>query len=310
VRTEGFILLPIFGVYMLLIRAWKPIPLLATATLVYMLIGGVFKGDFLWIWTENPYSDPTQPYGLGEIGHFPGQYLFVAGIPIYGLTILGFLLLPYQWLRRTKGHSKELLLLVMLPFAVFFGAHMFFWSSGIGHSMGLKRVMIGIVPLGALIALSGLQQLRSILPSWKSLQLGVTGLAIAYVVLFPILPNPAALHASDLQLTVDQQLIQEAAAWMKTKDLRTRRVFSAHPSVPYFVGGDPFDQAHYTPLLFLNREKPASGSLILLDSWFGKVEAGYDREHFDGQPQEYRLLQSWVGQDGNTPITLLLYEKI
>ncbi|MFM2375667.1 MAG: hypothetical protein RLZZ165_764, partial [Bacteroidota bacterium] len=56
VRTEGFLLLPIFGAYLILAGKWKAMPLLAVGTVVYSVIGGFVLGDFLWIWTLNPYA--------------------------------------------------------------------------------------------------------------------------------------------------------------------------------------------------------------------------------------------------------------
>lgn len=310
VRTEGFLLLPVFGLYLLLLRNWRALPLLAAGTVAYMLIGGVAKGDFLWIWTENPYADKSQNYGVGGILHFPAQYLFVAGIPIYGLTILGFLLLPLQLVRKSLGPLRELLVLVVTPFVVYLGAHMFFWMTGTGHSMGLIRVLIGIVPLGALIALSGLQQLGQFLP-WRALRWSLIGLVTAYVVLFPILPNPAAIQAADIELSVDQQMIQAAARWMAQEEgLGQRQMYSAHPSAAYFMGKDPFDPLQYRALTRLHDDDPPVGTLILLDSWFGRVEAGYSQRHFDSRPEAYRQLHEWQGWAGDTKILLTLYEKI
>ncbi|HEX2899147.1 MAG TPA: hypothetical protein VHS96_05430, partial [Bacteroidia bacterium] len=96
VRTEGFLLLPVFGLILLLRKEWKAIPLLTLGTLVYAILGGIFLSDFLWIWTQNPYADQTLNYGLGGWLHFPEKYLFVVGIPIYALTLAGFVLAPLR----------------------------------------------------------------------------------------------------------------------------------------------------------------------------------------------------------------------
>ncbi len=310
VRTEGFLLLPVFGLYLLTRYAWKALPFLAAGTFVYMLVGGIFKGNFLWIWTENPYSGMAVPYGVGGILHFPEQYLFVAGIPICVLTGIGLLLLPLRWLPKYRGAANlPLLLLVVAPFLTYFGMHTFFWVTGIGHSMGLQRVLIGVVPLGALIALAGLQQVLQFLPH-RVLGTGLTALVMAYVVLFPMLPNPAAIHAVDLRPTVDQQMIQSAATWIAAAGLSDRKICSAHPSVPYLSDKDPFDPDQYSALLHLSSGELSTGTIVVHDSWFGPVEAGFALSYFNERPLQYKRLQTWNGAVENTPIVLTLFEKI
>ncbi len=313
VRTEGFLLLPVFGLYLLLQGNWKPMLCLAAGTLWYMVVGGIAKANFLWIWTENPYSSPTVPYGVGGLMHFPEQYPYVVGIPIFVLTILGLVLSPIGRRLQTGVPLRPLFWLVVAPFAVFFGAHVYFWVSGVGHSMGMIRVMISIVPLGALIALAGLQHLRALLQLLtKTKMIGsALGLfAAVYVIIFPIAPNPAAIHAADLELSVDQHMLKTAIQWTQANGMADRPLCSAHPSAGFLADKDLWDAYQFIPLISLHQTAPPKGTLILIDSWFGRVEAGFEMADFEGKPLEYKRLKTWEGSERNTAIILTLYEKI
>jgi hypothetical protein len=164
--------------------------------------------------------------------------------------------------------------------------------------------------LGALIALNGLNALLDFLPTRPSMKIALLVPILAYVVAFPVLPNPAAIHAKDLQLTVDQTLVQVAMAWTAAQGLTSRKMYAAHPSAGLFTTKDPFDGAEYGSLLILQHQDPEKGALILWDSWFARVEAGYHDTDFESRPEAYRMLQTWTGMEGNTPIKVALYEKI
>lgn len=308
VRTEGFLLLPVFGLYFLLRQEWKAIPFLGLGTVLYAVLGGIFLGDLLWIWTQNPYAIDRLNYGMGSLSHFPVQYLFIVGIPIYALSILGLALAPVRLVLGKPPKLLEELLLVLGPFLAYFVAHMYFWVSGVGHSMGLIRVMIGIVPLGALFALAGLDQLLQWLPSRRRwVRTILMALVAVYVGIFPFIPNPAAFHARDFKPTVDQAMLQEVGAWMREEGLLEKKIYTVHPSAAFYLGIDPFDPQRYRSLNRFRDDKPGPGCLILLDTWFGKVESGYIPADFDAQPAAFRLLRSWSGQEGATPIGMYLY---
>ncbi len=311
VRTEGFLLLPVFGLWLGWRREWKSMPFLASGTVVYAILGGIFLGDFLWIWTDNPYAGKPLNYGLGDFLHFPKMYLYVVGIPIYVLTLLGFLMLPLRMAIQRMARPMDELMLVFGPFCIYFGAHCYFWVSGTGHSMGLLRVMIAILPLGALIAHSGIARLLEWIPAQLSkIRIGLLGGIAAYILAFPFIPNPASIDIKELSLAVDQQLLKETAAAMREKGLLNRKIYSAHPSAAYFCGIDPFDPTQYRSLNRYNADNPAAGCLIVLDTWFAKVESGYDRAFFESRTSEYRLLQFLEGEEVNTKNGIYVYEKI
>lgn len=311
VRTEGFLLLPAVGLFLILRRKWVAVPALGAATAVYAALGGIFLGDFLWIWTKNPYANMSMNYGIGTWGHFPEQYVFVVGIPIYVLTIAGLLAAPIRWLKGWTAGPMEEILLVLGTFGTYFLAHMYFWATGTGHSMGMLRVMIAIVPMGALIAMGAVDGLRRWLGGTRRKVFQVAlGLVAAYVAMFPLIPNPAAIHSVELGLSLDQQLLLQCTDFMCKEGLLDRKVYCVHPSAAFFAGIDPFDPARFRSLNRYAGDKPAPGCLLLIDSWFARIESGMVPADFDSQPDRYQPLFKAEDKMGEQTIGVYLYEKI
>lgn len=311
VRTEGFILLPAVVTYLALRRQWFAVPALGATTLVYAVLGGIFLGDFLWIWTKNPYANMSMNYGTGSWTHFPVQYIFVVGLPIYVLTALGVVAAPARWLLARVSHRMEEITLVAGTFGSYLLAHAYFWATGTGHSMGLLRVLIAIVPMGALLALGGLDGIRRVIEQRNRRAYQLTAAAVAiYVLAFPLIPNPAAIHLEELRLTVDQRLLIQCTDFMRANGWLEKKLYCVHPSAAYFAGIDPFDPAHFRSLNRLRDDDPAPGCLVLIDSWFARVESGFRKEDFAGQPDQYRLLFEAEDLAGDLPIGVYLYEKI
>jgi hypothetical protein len=303
VRTEGFLIIGVYALGFAWQRAWWPALGLGAGLVLYSVAGAFcYDGDFLWIFTQNPYQSKLDNYGAGNWGHYFQQYLYVVGVPLYGLTILGVLAqavrLPglLRWRGKFPAVHPTWPLTVMLPFAVYFLMHVYFWATGTGHSLGMVRVMIAIVPLGALVALYGLHALVGLIPAttWKlGLDRLVMALVALYVALFPFIPNPASLQLpKDLNLSADQALLQAGCIWMQGAGLQaapTRPIYGSHPSLALFMDVDPFDSTAYRKLYTLTRPVP-SKSIMIWDSWFSEIEDGVAPGYWDGQAEAYTLL--------------------
>lgn len=123
IRTEGFLMLPVFALFLLdswqsrngvkslldrkvMVRMIGTLSLLTVGTLVYSLVGGIIKGDVTWVFTENPYEH-LENYGQGNWGHFPKKFIFITGVPSYALWAIGMVLglLTLFW-KRAGTFSK------------------------------------------------------------------------------------------------------------------------------------------------------------------------------------------------------------
>lgn len=308
VRTEGFLLLPIFGLLLLeltLRKQMKPrqlfrfAPLLAFGTVIYSLVGGWFKGDLLWVFTQNPYSN-AENYGIGDWAYFPEKYIYLVGLPLFILWCLGMVLslvsllskkvpfLQRSGLKPLFGDSAiDWRWLIYGPFLVYFGAHMVFWATGTAHSMGLMRVLLALGPLSALICLRGLAFLLAWLPVGKAQQIGA-GLVLAFVLVFPFLPNPASLDPKDLFLTHDQEILWEVS---ENTPQFSGPLYSQHPYAAFVFDRDPFDETQFHVLVGVSGSAIPKGAHLLWDSWFAVREAGFSEKEF-ADPARFEVLFS------------------
>lgn len=277
IRTEGFLLLPVFGLYYIWHRRFSALPILLLGTVALSLIGWAVRYETVtWIFSENPYVSDLGNYGKGEWSHFFKQYVFVLGVPLLGLFWLGWL--PWGLVVRRpnmRALTRERILLIYAPFTVYFGAHVVFWATGTGHSLGMMRVLIAIQPLAALIALTGLSGLVRMIPRrLERPKLAVIALISAYVAAFPLLPNPAAIHRSDLEYTLDQEILADLSTWHQNSGLADRIHYSSHPSAFWLLRLDPFDSTQVRKMEALSQGPPPVGSVLVWDSWFARQEGG------------------------------------
>lgn len=262
VRTEGFLLAPLFGLFFLARREYLSIVLLLSGTLLYSLIGSIFvHDDFLWVFHLNPYRGEEQ-YGHGELLHFVGNNEFLFGWAMTGLIAIGLLTFPFRR-KMTPRHSLAEVLLVCGCFLVFFTAHSVFWWKGWVGSLGLLRVMACITPCAVILSLRGLQALSILLRYMRPVVLSLTILATGLTVF-----NTMNYHGILLQPDEQQVKAEQLATFIKENGLQSRIIYSAHPIVSHVLDKDPFDNNSMRELGSLYTYDPTPGSLLIQDPQF------------------------------------------
>lgn len=281
VRSEGLIIIGVFGLYFLIKREWKLILLLMFGHVVYSISGFFIFNDFLWVFRQIPYARMDSIYGSGKITHFIEQMMYVTGVPVNILFWLGVGSIIWKSIKRSV--NIEVQILVFAGFFSYFIAHSLFWYFGICNSMGLKRVLIGVAPLIAIISLMGFNFItEEVFKSKRTARLIVQGLLIAYILIFPFTSNPAALKwKRDLCLSQDQQSAIEVADFI-VKNTDTNRCFVfAHPYLSEVLGVDPFDNSKRLELTQEAIDRTKTGDIIIWENWFAVVEHRVSKAYLD-----------------------------
>lgn len=289
IRSEGLIIIGVFGFYFSLKKAWKILPLLSVGHIVYSIAGYFVHHDLLWVFKKIPYAHLSSRYGKGKLFHFVEQLNYVIGVPIYILFWVG--VLSIIWKSAKKRLTLELQVLIFLGFFGFFVAHTLFWYLGIFNSMGLNRVFVGVSPLIAIIALMGFNaSTEDIFKNKKTPKRIIQGLLIAYIFVFPFTQNPAAIDWSiDMNLSEDQRDAQQVTdAISEYIGLNQRYVF-AHPYLSEVLNIDHFDDKQRLNLTksLMNYIQP--GDLIIWESWFAVVEHGVTKEYLDKRTDLHKV---------------------
>lgn len=308
VRSEGLIIIGVFGLYFLVKKAWKILPLLSVGHIVYSIAGYFVFHDFLWVFNRIPYADLSSRYGSGRLFHFVEQLNYVVGVPIYILFCIGIIGIIWKAVRQNL--KLELGLLVLLGFFAFFTAHTLFWYLGIFNSMGLNRVFVGVIPLIAIIALVGFNTLtEGLLKEKRTAKRLLQGALAAYIFIFPFTSNPAAINwATDMNLSSDQHDAIHIADIARQHSKPDQRYMFAHPYLSEVLDIDYFDDTQSLNLKKKLMKHLTSGDIIIWENWFAVVENNVTKEYLD---QQTDLTHIYTLKNKNSgEVVYSLYKKI
>ena len=248
-RSEGIFIISVFGFYMLIVRKWKFIPLLATGFILYSFAGYFSGHDFLWFFTENPYKE-VSPYGHGEWNHFTKSYKKIFGVPFTFSFLIGLALLFRQiylnkafLLQKSQPNSFKVFCLAFIPAAVFFLFHTYAWAEGKYASAGLWRVMASIVPLMAIIGVFTINLLLRLKNSTLRVLLLISFIFLMVSSAFKYMKYP-------LKAEKDWKVAKEAAAWFKNYRQPGSVVYYGHVGIIFFCDYDPFNQLNIESFAF------------------------------------------------------------
>ena len=282
VRSEGFILIGIWVVYLAWRRQWRSLPLVLLGYAVYSAVGAVALGEPGWVFARNPYAT-VSVYGHGNWNHFlvslPGMLGWVLAV----LAALGGVRMLRDCLRLARRQeplfSAEILL-VYGSITVFILAHTIFWAKGLFNSFGLTRVLDVTAPLFAVVALNGLAWLMELGRSAEArrrIRIGATVAVVAF--LFTGARN-AFRWQRDFVRPPDQVVADNAAAWMRQQyDLSARPIAYEFPYVAMATDNDPFDYTAHPASAAGWAPQPDQlpiGTLLVWDDWFARTESRLD----------------------------------
>ncbi|MES2284471.1 MAG: hypothetical protein V4547_02200 [Bacteroidota bacterium] len=339
VRSEGLIIIGVFAFYLLINQQYKYLPGLLFGHFFYSIAGVFYYQDLFWVFTKIPYIDSSGKYGSGNLSHFIIQFNYILGIPLYILFGLGLVKKSIDLFANKKKDTFSLpifraeTLLVYGLFFAFFTAHTLFWYFGIFESMGLKRVLVGIVPLAAIIALNGFNFItgifdRKVLSGQHSTQGSPidthsnkhlkrsnlsTILAIVFagfVIVFPFVPNPASVNwKRDLSLSADQALIGDAVNFIRSDFPEKTFIYYTHPYVSLLMNRDPFNGKYNHDLQNFAVQAHPSHYLVIWDNWFSTIENGVSLEQLKAD-NRLKLLKSFQTIDKGREIQVVVFEGV
>jgi hypothetical protein len=307
VRSEGLFFLGIFGFLEVYHGRLKNLVWLGIGTVFYSLAGFFAHGDLLWTLTKIPYGKLSSTYGSGTALHFVEQLLYVTGIPFYILFWVGSLKLTIDMLQ--KRFAFNLWILLIGSVFSFIIAHSIFWYYGIFNSMGLKRVLICILPFVAIIATYGFNFLVDSLSKrtlWVGRSLAI--LFILYVVFFPFTSNPAAINfKKDLSLHTDQINAKKVANYIQG-EIPHQRIITGFPYFCELLNYDCFDPKQKQAIDQEHIDHASIGDLIIWDDWFAVVEHGISLESLENNPKLEEVFRSELDDQSGKPSVIVVFQ--
>ncbi|MES2590361.1 MAG: glycosyltransferase family 87 protein [Bacteroidota bacterium] len=313
IRSEGLIIIGVFAFYLIYTKQYKYLPILLTGHLIYSFVGAFYYHDLFWVFTKIPYANSSGKYGSGTLSHFFIQLNYIIGVPLYILLGCGVV---KKIIELVSGKAPEHLtlkgsetLLLYAVFFAFFTAHIVFWYFGIFESMGLKRVLICITPLAILIALKGFNFIADFFYFNANRYRVMAGLLTGMVIIFPFVPNPAAVDwQRDLSPSADQNLIKQAAKYIEGDFPGNTFIYYTHPFISLEMDRDPFNKQNNSELKDWTIKKKSGHYLILWDNWFSVHEEGITLEQLKSDAT-LKLLKTFQVTDKGREIQVAVFEN-
>ncbi|RSK35286.1 hypothetical protein [Hymenobacter metallilatus] len=289
-RSEGFLLLGVYGLYVLIARNWRALPWLGLGFMLYGIAGLFVYQDFLWVFTHNAYPVRNTDYTFasGQVTHFILGLADTIGWVQYGLLWLGVGGITWAWVRPGHRLRPDLfraeVVLVYGCIVVFVAAHTVFWMFNLFGSLGLVRVLCSLVPLLSLVVLRGVWVCSQLFAA-SGRRRQIRAALLVVVVGFPFCGSRIAFRwERDFGRASDQLLLDEAARWAARQQVAPQMVYW-HPYVAMATGLDPFGPRHSPPEALQTQDWPLpAGSLVFWDEWYAVIEGSTPLEALKANP--------------------------
>lgn len=321
VRSEGFILIGIWAVYLAWRREWRLLPLLVLGYVVYSAVGALVLGEVGWVFGRNPYAT-ISVYGHGPWNHFLRNIPNLLGWVLTALFVLGggrMVRDCTQADRRQWPWFSAELLLVYGSITVFVAAHTIFWALGLFNSFGLARVLAVTTPLAAVVALNGLAGLLELSRSETVRHRILIGATVA-VAVWPFTGARNAFRwQRDFKQTPDQQIADQAGEWFRQQHAAgpPPPLAFEFPYLAVALHNDTFAPEEHPPLVAHgqpNLDGLPVGTLVFWDDWYLPVECRIPLKMMQADPRYRFRWQTALPRDPRHPerdtARIIVFERI
>lgn len=271
-RSEGFIILPFFAMAFFLKRKWLLPLFLFSGVVFFSILSLIFKENFLWFITGNPYVGAKDIYGSGPLLHFVLDYKQIFGIYSTIFIVAGIIIYLIQAFILPKNKRIQNIyeiILIVLPAIAYFAAHSFVWWKGLGGSLGLTRVIAAIMPAAAIIAIHGLSIITGFIKNiyLKSL------LILTFLVM--VLSQPFEFFPLLFPDGPEEKVLNQAAKWIIKNNNNKQTVYSNNPYLYFKLQYDPYDKkqcGQALPDCSVPEKDVNNGSFVVWDAHFSANE--------------------------------------
>ncbi|MDF2450125.1 MAG: hypothetical protein K0R26_2629 [Bacteroidota bacterium] len=306
-RSEGMFILLCYGVYLIISKQWKYLPLLGLGFVLYSIVGYIMGHNFFWYFTENPYQ-VLSPYGHGHFLDILKRYENIWGLPFLIIFCFGGLILFYYFIKEAQyifwqkmNQTSKIFYLFFIPSMIFLIFHLYVWHYGLCGSAGLERVLASVFPCYVVVALWACDKV-------------VFSIRSKYISIFLIslfsffhIQAPFKNMGYPLKAWGAEKCEIDAAEWFKTIMPEKYVIYYAHPSIILHLDRDPFDKALNREQLVFRNDCHAELHLptyCFWDSMFS--ESSFNVKPNDVENCNYKIIKEF--NDGGN-FKLIVYQK-
>jgi hypothetical protein len=196
-----------------------------------------------------------------EIFGFPLLILFLTGTGIY----------VYRFFSEDKKHRWQTFLeiwILVVPVLLIFAVHSVLYWKALYGSMGLVRVVTGVLPVAAIVSAKAFDHIEKTFLKKKISRIVFLSLVIVSVIVSNFLINRYPVQCSP-----GEHALKSAIRWIKKTPMAKQKIFYTDIDVPFLLDLDPYDktkceQKVTTKWLLCFPEN----TVIIWDSYYGLHE--------------------------------------
>ncbi len=280
-RSEGQLVDIAVTVYLILSGKVKYIPFLFCGLIVYGFLGMYFGDEFFWYFTKNPYNHPPGFYGYGNWYDYKGYLKDLIGPVLYhmcevGMLSCGVAILMKIFFQKQSPYLIEKFFLIYGVAVGYFVAESIFWWKGLFGSFGMSRVLLGMLPLAALICLDGLNFIETVTAYINKIFARVIVAVVTLcIVLFPYSGMEKSFDLStDFKPHIQEVLIHKGVTWIQNQNYKKGEIYYSAPYAALEFGNsvEAFDELHFDFKIFTDPRTIFPGDIYLWDDRFSVLE--------------------------------------
>ena len=289
-RSEGMMFIPIYGIVLILKKRYKILPFLVFGLVFYSLIGFFLGKSILWYYYEYPYNSVVSFYGKGPFWHWFTNQEYITGTPFSILLVVSFFLLVLRFflkIRESFTHANLVIyFLVLLPALIYVFGHSFLWYKGWSASVGLYRIVGGVITLLAVISVIGLVKILKLIPPFfyrKWIKLFLLLIFCGWVIQFTFKEKDSLVLQQPNDIT---KLIHESIDWLEGSELEYDNLYVYKTEYQEHFGVNPYTTENsFLKNNITKRANPElelkSGDIVIWDGQVTPNEGGIPIEVFD-----------------------------
>lgn len=275
-RAEGMMYILLFIPAFIWMKQYKALPFLLTGFVGFSIAGWPLYHDLLWFFTKMPYSSSGSAlYGSGSFWFYFKMLDEIMNYPLLILAITGLLYIIINLKNGLKNiHDIKYVTLYFLIIPSFFGfilAQSFLWWQGMMGVLSSTRFMACVMPLSALIALTGFEWVMEKAKSNRAVYLIIGTFIISLVVY-----KPFTYKQLPMRTGINFAVMENLTNWLKGTQFSNNRAFYSDNMFPFYMDIDPFNSQKCFKIYNYENTDPASllkpGELLIWDAQF----AGYE----------------------------------
>ncbi len=325
VRSEAYVILPLFALLFLFKKQWIGFIFLFFAPVVYSVAGFFYFNDLFWIISQNQSITDEGYTGIdskGGLFHYLSRYKEITGTMSACLILAGLYALIREtvlFYKNQPGRTRapfiweEVFLIYGSCIAVLVLHTFLYWYKGFSYTnLGMLRYMSVLIPPAAIIALRGLNTVLVPLNKFSVISLVSVVVISGFIIVSPFRQNYFPFSPGG-----EEKVVQSAGKWIADSGIKNSKLYYSQQYLVSVLGVDPFDKKQAQELIYVDKNNFTSriedSALVVWDAHYSPNEGRLPLDSLLKNPH-FELLQKFSpGKEffvlGGYPFEVYVFQK-